>query len=338
MARPGVSAAPAFRALVVRQDAGGRFLREVAERSRADLPAGELLVRVRFSSLNYKDALSATGRRGVTRHYPHTPGIDAAGEVVESSSAHFRPGEEVVVAGFDLGVNTPGGFGQYISVPAGWALPRPEGLTLRQCMIYGTAGCTAALSVRALEEAGLGPAQGEVLVTGATGGVGSFAVAILARRGYRVAAATRKLDQTPYLRSLGADSILPTSELEKGPDKALLHERWIGAVDTTGGHILAAALKATGYGGAVAACGNAASAELHTTVYPFILRGVRLLGIESSRCPLPLRRVVWEMLAGPWKPPHLEEMAAECSLAELDQRIALILEGRLRGRVVVNLG
>jgi acrylyl-CoA reductase (NADPH) len=360
-----------FRALVVRQAGEGQYERRVSRRSVEELPPGELLVRVRYSSLNYKDALSAAGHRGVTRRYPHTPGVDAAGVVVENSAAEspaaavagekqmvespageagpgrggaadtpagrFAPGQEVLVQGFDLGVNTPGGFGQLIRVPTSWAVPRPEGLSLRQCMIYGTAGFTAALCVRALEEAGVRPGQGEVLVTGATGGVGSVAVAILARQGFRVAAATGKSAEE-YLRSLGAARVVAREEVEDSSGKPLLSGRWAGVVDTVGGNILATALKSTLYAGAVAACGNAASGELATTVYPFILRGVRLQGIDSVRCPPELRRSVWARLAGPWKPDALEGIAAECTLEELDAKIDLILAGKLRGRVVVDLG
>ena len=303
-----------------------------------DLPDGDLLVRVHYSSLNYKDALSATGHRGVTRRYPHTPGIDAAGVVVESDDDAFRAGDGVIVTSYDLGMNTPGGWGQYIRVPAAWAVPLPEGLSLRQAMIYGTAGFTAGLAVLALQEHGLQPDEGQVLVTGATGGVGSVAVGLLARAGYRVAAATGKPDQEAYLRDLGATEVLSRDDVRDESGRPLLSGRWTGAVDVVGGETLATALKSVAYGGAVASCGLVGSPELPTTVYPFILRAVNLLGIDSQACPMERRRRVWDYLAGPWRLPYLEQVARECSLDELEPEIERILKGQQTGRVVVNLG
>jgi acrylyl-CoA reductase (NADPH) len=327
-----------FDALVVREGAEGEFVRHVERRTRDDLPAGEVLIRVRYSSLNYKDALSAIGNRGVTRSYPHTPGIDAAGVVEESSSDVFRPGDHVIVTGYDLGMNTAGGFGEYIRVPAAWVVRRPEPLSLRESMIYGTAGFTAAMSVYRLEGYGVAPSQGDVLVTGATGGVGSLAVAILAQDGYRVVAATGKPDQAAYLQALGAAEVVHRDEVRDAPGQALLKGRWAGAVDTVGGEFLAAAIKSTRYRGAVTTCGNVASAELQLTVYPFILRGISLLGIDSANCPMPMRQELWQKLAHEWKLPQLEEIGSECTLAELDGEIEAILAGEQRGRVVVKVG
>jgi acrylyl-CoA reductase (NADPH) len=278
-----------FQALVVRETEHG-FTRQVESRTIAELPAGDVLIRVRYSSLNYKDALSATGNRGVTRRYPHTPGVDAAGQVVESADAAFQPGDWVVTGGYDLGMNTSGGFGQYIRVPAKWLLPLPPGVDPLSTMILGTAGFTAALSLYKLENAGLRPDMGDVLVTGATGGVGSVAVALLAKVGYRVVAATGKLDQTPLLQSLGAAEVIPRQELEEGTEKALLKQRWAAVVDNVGGPILANAIKATVANGWVTTCGNVASADLPITVYPFILRGVSLLGVDTANCSLEIRR------------------------------------------------
>lgn len=324
-----------FDALWIEEQPDGSFARSIVRRSTDDLPAGDVLVRVHYSSLNYKDALSASGNRGVTRKYPHTPGIDAAGTVVESAVDAFGPGDEVIVIGYDLGMNTAGGFGGYIRVPAGWVVKRPAGLLLREAMIVGTAGFTAAQCVAALVDHGVTPESGEVLVTGATGGVGSMAVAMLGKLGYNVTAATGKRDEVDFLHNLGARTVLERAEVDDQSGKVLLRERWAGVVDTVGGNILASAVKATRYGGSVAACGMVASGALELTVFPFILRGVKLLGIDSVNLPIEERRSMWERLAGPWKPPLLEQMAREVRLADLDAEIEAILLGQQRGRVVV---
>jgi len=329
----------AFAALVVSECADGSFQRAVTSRKLADLPPNDTLIRVRYSSLNYKDALSATGHRGVTRHYPHTPGIDAAGEIVESDSARLKPGDEVIVTGYDLGMNTPGGFGQYVRVPSAWVVKKPDGLTLRESMALGTAGFTAALGAHQLQRHEVTPECGDVLVTGASGGVGSLAVAILSRLGYRVVAATGKAEAHGWLRALGAQEILSRDDLHDTSGKALLKERWGGVVDAVGGAILATAIKATKRGGCVVCCGNVASPELHTTVYPFILRSVTLQGVDSAAADMPLRAQVWQKLAGEWKPPPavLAAIAREIALGELPPLIDTILQGRLQGRVVVAL-
>jgi len=327
-----------FKALVVHQTEVGEFARSIEQRAVDDLPEGDLLVRVHFSSLNYKDALSATGHRGVTRRYPHTPGIDAAGVVVESAVDEFDAGDEVIVTSYDLGMNTAGGWGEYIRVPAGWAVPLPEGLSLREAMIYGTAGFTAGLAVLKLQDHGLHSSQGEVLVTGATGGVGSLAVGMLARAGYRVAAATGKMDREGYLRGMGAVEVLPRADVQDDSGRPLLSGRWAGAVDVVGGEILAAVLKSIDYGGAVACCGLVGSPELPTTVYPFILRAISLLGIDSQNCPMMERAQVWDKLSGPWKLPHLEQVATMRTLDELEPELGRILKGEQTGRVVVDLG
>ncbi|MGD2206156.1 MAG: YhdH/YhfP family quinone oxidoreductase [Anaerolineae bacterium] len=327
-----------FKVLVVFEKKDGGFVRKIEDRSLVDLPEGDVLVRVHYSSLNYKDALSASGHKGVTRSYPHTPGIDAAGLVEVSESDVFRPGDEVIVTSYDLGMNTPGGWGQYIRVPADWVVPLPNGLALRESMIFGTAGFTAALSVHKLQTHGVTPDQGEILVTGATGGVGSLAVGILARDGYQVVAATGKRDAEPFLRELGAAEVVPRDKVLDASPRPLLKGRWAGAVDTVGGEYLATALKSTRYGGAVTCCGLVASADLSTTVYPFILRGVSLLGIDSQNCPMDIRLLMWQKLAQEWKLEHLDRLASECSLDELDGEIERMLQGKQRGRVVVSVG
>jgi acrylyl-CoA reductase (NADPH) len=326
-----------FRALVVEKTADKQIVRAIRERSISDLPPGELLVRVHYSSLNFKDALSATGHPGVTRQFPHTPGIDAAGEVVSCTCGSFSPGEKVLVTSYDLGMETDGGYGQYIRVPSDWAVRLPDGLTLRESMALGTAGFTAGLSVLKLERAGVRPCGGDILVTGATGGVGSIAVAILSQTGYRVVAATGKSADAGLLTSLGAAEVISREEVSAGAERAMLAERWSGAVDVVGGATLAAVLKSMKYGGTVTCCGLVGSPELPVNVYPFILRGVSLLGIDSVQCPRETREDVWKLLADGWKPARLNDLVTECTLDGLEEQIQKIMQGGITGRVVVNM-
>lgn len=325
-----------FKAMIIKEK-NGKFIREIGEKSIDDLPEGEVLIKVKYSSLNYKDALSAIGNKGVTRHYPHTPGIDASGIIEESSSENFNVGEEVIVTSFDLGMNTSGGFGQYIRVPSDWIVKLPEGITLKESMIFGTAGFTAGLSLIRLEEKGLTPSEDEILVTGATGGVGSLAVAILKKAGYNVTAATGKIEQHEYLKKLGAGTVLKREEVDDTTNRALLQTRWGGVIDSVGGNILATAIKSTKYNCSVTTCGLTQSPNFNTTVYPFILRGVNLLGIDSLHCPMDLRVRIWNLLANEWKPENMQIIYCECSLAELNKKINLILEGKITGRIVVGL-
>jgi putative YhdH/YhfP family quinone oxidoreductase len=325
-----------FKALLVEQSGSGTAA-NIVERTLADLPEGDLLVRVHYSSLNYKDALAVMGRPGVVRRYPLTPGIDAAGEVVRCAGGIFAPGDRVVVTGYDLGVAVSGGFGQYIRIPADWAVKLPAGLTLRESMALGTAGFTAALAVLKLRHAGLKAGCRDMLVTGASGGVGSLAVAILTKEGCRVVAASGKPERHAFLRRLGAAEVIGRQDILGPPDKGLLPERWSGAVDVVGGRSLADVLKATRSGGAVASCGLAGSADLPLNVFPFILRGVSLLGIDSVHCPVGTRLRIWSKLAEGWKPPLLEEIARECALGDLPEQAAAMLDGRTSGRLVVNM-
>jgi acrylyl-CoA reductase (NADPH) len=325
-----------FKAMIV-DEKEGKFVRVIGEKSIDELPEGDVLIRVKYSSLNYKDALSAIGNKGVTRHYPHTPGIDAAGIIESSSDENFKEGEEVIVTSFDLGMNTSGGFGQYIRVPSDWIVKLPDGMTLKESMIFGTAGFTAGLSLIRLEEKGLKHTDDEILVTGASGGVGSLAVAVLSKAGYNITAATGKIEQHEYLKKLGAKTVLKREEIDDNSNRALLQIRWGGVVDTVGGNILATALKSTKYNCSVTTCGLTQSPNLSTTVYPFILRGVNLLGIDSLHCPMDLRVKIWNMLAAKWKPDNLQIIYNECSLYELNKKIDLILKGKITGRVVVTL-
>ena len=324
-----------FKAMIVEEQPEKKFTRRIGNRAISDLPENPLLIKVQYSSLNYKDALSATGNRGVTRNFPHTPGIDAAGEVVNDTSGTFKPGDQVVVTGWDLGMNTAGGYGEYIRIPAEWAITLPDGLSLRDSMILGTAGFTAGLSVQALTGR-ISPEAGEILVTGATGGVGSVAVALLARAGYRVVAVTGKADQADFLKGLGAGEVVAREAIMENADRPMMKERWAGAVDVVGGEMLAAILKSTSYGGTVTCCGLVGSTELPVNVFPFILRGVSLLGIDSVQCPKKLRQEVWDMLAGEWKI-DLEALVKEVALEDLEDSIQAILKGELRGRVLVKL-
>ena len=327
-----------FRAFLVEKNEDGSFVRSVVERELADLPEGELLIDVKYSSLNYKDALSATGSPGVTRNYPHTPGIDVAGTVVESTVTDFAVGDEVVVIGFDLGMNTSGGFGERVRVPANWAVPLPHGLSLEEAMILGTAGFTAALSVHKLEQSGMSPKGGPVLVSGATGGVGCVAITLLDQLGYEPHAVTGKAHQHEFLRSIGAREILSREDLEAGGDRPLLKELWGGVVDTVGGGMLFNAIKGLRYGQSAAACGLVNSPNIPATVLPFILRHVNLLGIDSVELPLPEKVEIWDKLAGVWK---LNELAtlkkSTLSLTTLSEAIDTMLKGEMVGRGLVDL-
>ncbi len=324
-----------FKALVVSESGEGNFERRICERKIEDLPEGDTLVRVDYSSLNFKDALSASGNKGITRNYPHTPGIDAAGLIVQSDA--FSPGDEVIVMGHDLGMNTPGGFGQYVRVPGDWVMRKPQGLSLAECMTYGTAGFTAALSIEKLIGHGVDPDSGEILVTGATGGVGSMAVAMLSTLGYQVVASTGKLDMSGWLASLGASNVVHRDELRDDSGRPLLKGRWAGVIDTVGGESLSSALKSAKYGASATCCGMVSSTEFCTSIFPFILRGVNLLGIDAVQCPMEHRVRVWEKLASIWKPECLGKIGSFCTLEELDGKIDEMLGGNSAGRMVVSM-
>ncbi len=327
-----------FKAMVVTETEDKQYIREIREKSINDLPEGEVIIKVEYSSLNYKDALSASGNKGVSRYYPHTPGIDAAGVVVESVDPKFSAGEEVFITGYDLGMNTSGGYQEYIRVPASWIVKKPENLSLREAMVYGTAGFTAALSCYKMINNGVKPEDGPVLVTGATGGVGSIALAILVKSGYEVVAVNGIVDETDYLHELGAKEVISIEEADDKSGRPLLKPRWAGAIDTVAGNILSTAIKTTKYGGSVTCCGNVGSAELESSIYPFILNGVSLLGIDSVNCPVDIRLDVWKKIASDWKLDHLDKITTELpSLEALDERMTLILAGKNRGRAIVKV-
>jgi acrylyl-CoA reductase (NADPH) len=327
-----------FRALVAERH-DDRVERRVDALGLDDLPDGEVTVRVAWSSVNYKDALAVSPTGRVARISPLVPGIDLAGEVTASDAPEFRPGDRVLAHGYDLGVSHFGGFAEYARVPAGWVVPLPDGLSLRQAMALGTAGYTAALSVQELEERGLEPGAGPVLVLGASGGVGSTAVGILAARGYQVAASTGKPEAEGFLRELGAAEVLSREETSTESSRPLERARWAGCVDPVGGASLAYALRTLDQGRAVAASGNTGGPELRTTVLPFILRGVALLGVDSAHTPIERRRRVWERLAGDLRPRGLDEsITREVPLDELDALLDGVLAGKGQGRTVVRIG
>jgi acrylyl-CoA reductase (NADPH) len=326
-----------FRALVADQN-GDDVTRDLRELSPDDLPEGEVTVRVDWSSVNYKDALAVSPKGRVAKGYPLVPGIDLAGEVLESSDGAVQAGAPVIAHGYDLGVSHHGGFAELARVPANWVVPLPDGLNTREAAAIGTAGFTAAMSVQALEERGLSPDDGQVLVLGATGGVGAVAVAILAERGYDVVASTGKPDEAGWLESLGAGELVSRDETSAESDRPLEKQRWAAVVDPVGGRSLAYALRTLRYGGTVASSGQVGGIKLETTVMPFILRGVGLLGIDSAQVPIDKRRHLWQRLSADMRPRALDEIATrELSLDELDGYLDEALKGAGRGRVLVNV-
>lgn len=312
----------------------GEFVGSVKELGLRELNNNQILVKVHYSSLNYKDALSASGNKGVTRKYPHTPGIDAVGIVEKTNSDSFCEGEKVIVTSYDLGMNTDGGFAEYIQVPAEWAVKLPESLTMKEAMIYGTAGLTAGMSVLRLTDL-IKPADGKIAVSGATGGVGALSVSILSKLGYTVVAISGKETEQEYLQQLGASEIILRSDFENLDKKPLLKPLFAGAIDTVGGVILENIIKSTNAIGVVTCCGNVASPKIDLTVFPFILRGIALIGIDSQNYPMQYREKVWNKLANKWKPEHLEHTSSEISLEDLPQKIELMLKGKLKGRTVL---
>jgi len=328
-----------FRAFRVELE-GEHVRRVVREVPTAALPDNDVTLRVAYSGLNYKDALSASGNRGVTRSYPHTPGIDAAGTVLTSRDPGFAPGDRVLCTGYDLGMDTDGGFGEIVRVPGDWLVPLPEGLDEREAMVLGTAGLTAAMGLELLQRVEVTPELGPVVVTGASGGVGSLAVALLARAGYEVVASTGTASALPLLARLGATDFLERETLAAPTTRPMLKGLYGGGIDTVGGDTLAGLLKSTVVGGAVAACGVVGGAELSVSVFPFILRGVALLGIDSQHYSAERRRAMWHRLAGEWRVEGLADipgLVSEVGLDALEGAIEDILVGATVGRVLVRV-
>lgn len=324
-----------YKALVI-NEVNAAFEQTIQTLHIDNLPKGDVLVKVHYSSINYKDALSATGNKGITKKYPHTPGIDAAGEVVSSLDDKFKEGDKVIVTGYDLGMNTSGGFGQYIRVPADWVVKLPEGLSLKESMIIGTAGFTAGISVLRLS-ALVKPSDGKILVSGATGGVGSVALSLLSKLGYQTIAISGKETEYPFLRKLGASDILPRAEFQEVDKRPILSAQYAGAIDTVGGPILENILKSLQPLGAVTTCGSVSATQLNMTVFPFILRGISLIGISAQNYPGALREPLWVKLATDWKPDNLLELYTEIRLEDIPETVVLILQGKLKGRTIVNM-
>jgi putative YhdH/YhfP family quinone oxidoreductase len=325
-----------FKALRAYEKQDGRYTQSIENKSFNDLPDNNTLIKVHYSSLNYKDALSAIGNKGVTKNYPHTPGIDAAGEIVETTSEEFNKGDEVIVSGFDLGMDTWGGFSQYIRVPDTWLIQKPERMSMKQAMSIGTAGLTAGLAASELFLNDIKD-NGTILVTGATGGLGSIALTILSRYDYKLVGVTGSEKSNGLLEKLGVDKVMSREELKEKPEKPLLKGEFAGAIDVAGGDILASILKRMDYNGTVISCGLVDSPQLQTTVFPFILRGVRLIGIDSQDCEINYRKKIWYMFAHEWKFEFLDEMLTEISLEEVPQYIPKILHGDITGRIVVRV-
>lgn len=325
-----------FKAFLV-TEVGDSLDRSIVEKKLDDVPDYDTLIKVSYSSLNYKDGLSASGNRGVTKVYPHTPGIDAAGVIVESKNPELKPGTEVIVTGYDFGMNTSGGYQEYVKVPSEWVVPLPKNMTLKESMIYGTAGLTAAISVYKLIVKGeVKPEDGEILVTGATGGVGSVAVKILSKLGYEVVAVTGKAEESEFLLNIGAKRVIKRSEADD-TSRPILKGIYAGAIDTVGGNILSTAVKSLKYNGVVTTCGNVAGASFESSVYPFIIRGVTLYGVDSVQISAAEREILWNKLSTDWKIDDLDKLSTEITLDGLNDKIELILKGQNKGRVVVKL-
>jgi len=323
-----------FRAIRIFEEED-KFIPKIIERVVEDLPEGDIVIKVAYSSLNYKDALSCFGNRGVTREYPHTPGIDASGVVVESTNSDIKAGDEVIVTGYDLGMNTDGGFGEYVRVPANWVVKKPAGISLKEAMIYGTAGFTSALSVYELVEL-VKPEAGPVLVIGAAGGVGSHSVKFLVKLGYEVVGVVGNEAEREFVLSLGAKDTISREEASDRSGKPMLKQLWAGVIDTVGGNPLSTGIRSAKYGGVVTTCGNVAGGEISgMNVYPFILRGVRLIGIDSVKCPVEKRVAIWNKLADSWKGENLDRGVAEVGIEGILEKVKKMLNSELVGRVLL---
>ena len=326
-----------MKAFVVEKVGDNEFKSSIQEVETPKCEKNEVVIKVTYSSLNYKDALSSVGNPGVSKHFPHITGIDVAGTVFESTSPIFKVGERVLVTGYDMGMNSNGGHAQYVKIPSSWVARIPDAISDREIMTFGTAGLTAALSVNELIENGIKPESGDILVTGATGGVGSIAIAILSKLGYNITAISGKKERIDFLKKIGANEVILREEFEEESKKTLLREKYAGVVDTVGGKILANALKQIKYDGVATCCGLTSSHELNTNVFPFILRGVRLIGIDSVECKLEKKQAAWEKLASRWKINSLNSIINEISLDEIKAAYEHLLSGKAVGRYVVKI-
>ncbi|MBS3971402.1 MAG: acryloyl-CoA reductase [Erysipelotrichia bacterium] len=327
-----------FKAFVVNKNEN-QFTREIKELTLQDLPEGDVTIKVMYSSVNYKDGLASIPDGQIVRSYPFIPGIDAAGIVIDSHDEKFKAGDEVIVTSYGFGVSHYGGFSEVVRVPSSWVVPLPNGLTLKEAMVYGTAGLTAALSIEKLEHHGLTVNDGDVVVSGASGGVGSVAVAMLAKKGYSVIASTGKTSETEYLKNLGAKEVISREDLSPEKFSALGKARFAAAIDPVGGNTLAYILSSLKYGGAVASSGLTGGTSVKTSVFPFILRGVSLLGVDSVECPMSIRQPLWNKMAQELKPDALMDfIGSEITLDDLPRVLDQILKGEVKGRVIVKIG
>ena len=321
-----------YRALITSED-NKTFINSIEKRNITDLPNNDTLIKVKYSSLNYKDALSASGNKGVTRNYPHTPGIDAAGVIEETSGNVFKPGDEVIVTGYDMGMNTFGGFGEYIKVPQEWIVKKPDNLSLSESMAFGTAGLTAGLCLRKLLAHGLKPEDGDVFVSGVTGGVGIIALMLFKKLGFNVTAITGKLDQEEFLKNLGANQVIDRNTLDLDLISPLQKPIYSGGIDAVGGKILANLICSTSQRAAIACCGMVGGLSLDTSIFPFILRGLSLFGIDSAESLIDVKKEIWSNFSSSWKLENIDENIKDISLDELPNEIEKILKGSQIGRV-----
>ena len=321
-----------YRALITSED-NKTFINSIEKRNITDLPNNDTLIKVKYSSLNYKDALSASGNKGVTRNYPHTPGIDAAGIIEETSGNVFKPGDEVIVTGYDMGMNTFGGFGEYIKVPQEWIVKKPDNLSLSESMAFGTAGLTAGLCLRKLLAHGLKPEDGDVFVSGVTGGVGIIALMLFKKLGFNVTAITGKLDQEEFLKNLGANQVIDRNTLDLDLISPLQKPIYSGGIDAVGGKILANLICSTSQRAAIACCGMVGGLSLDTSIFPFILRGLSLFGIDSAESLIDVKKEIWSNFSSSWKLENIDENIKDISLDELPNEIEKILKGSQIGRV-----
>ena len=321
-----------YKALITSED-NKTFINSIEKKNIDDLPDNDTLVKVKFSSLNYKDALSASGNKGVTRNYPHTPGIDAAGVIEKTSGNRFKEGDEVIVTGYDMGMNTFGGFGEYIKVPQEWIIKKPDNLSLSESMAFGTAGLTAGLCLRKLLAHGLKPEDGNVFVSGVTGGVGIISLMLFNKLGFNVTAITGKLDQEDFLKSIGADQVIDRNTLDSDLISPLQKPIYSGGIDAVGGKILANLICSTSQRAAIACCGMVGGISLDTSIFPFILRGLSLFGVDSAESLIEVKEEVWSNFSSVWKLESIDENIKDISLEELPNEIEKILKGKQIGRV-----